>query len=274
MGRELALAEGPREKATVILVWRQVDDEGSAQRSLCENHADSFNSIIDRIRPTRRRVQGENSRFRDSMVQHTAGRPRVVAIMPARNSARTLADTVRAIPPGVIDEVILCDNASRDDTVAVAEGLGLTVVRHPVDRGFGGSIKTLFRTALAAGADLIVELHPDNQYPPEYVPAMIEQIRAGQYAFVIGSRFLPPQRALDGGMPWWKFIANRILTFLNNAMMGVRLSEYHSGLRVYDARWVRTLDLDGLSDDFKLGFQLVSQAVIDGRRIGEVPAFC
>ncbi|MGE0444659.1 MAG: glycosyltransferase family 2 protein [Vicinamibacterales bacterium] len=197
-----------------------------------------------------------------------------MAVMPARNSALTLEDTVRQIPPGVIDEVILCDNASKDDTVAIAERLGLTVVRHPVDRGFGGSIKTLFRTALAHGADLIVELHPDNQYPPEYVPAMIEKLRSRRYAFVIGSRFLPSRRALEGGMPWWKFVANRFLTFMNNTLMGVRLSEYHSGLRVYDAAWVRTLDLDAFSDDFKLGFQLVSQAVIDGWEIGEVPAFC
>jgi glycosyltransferase involved in cell wall biosynthesis len=216
------------------------------------------------------------------MSQHPAGPPaapgaragRVIAVMPARNSARTLEDTIRQIPPGVIDEVILCDNASRDDTVAIAERLGLTVVRHPVDRGFGGSIKTLFRTALARGADLIVELHPDNQYPPEYVPSMIAKIRSGRYAFVIGSRFLPASRALEGGMPWWKFVANRFLTFMNNTLMGVRLSEFHSGLRVYDAAWVRTLDLDRFSDDFKLGFQLVSQAVIDGWTIGEVPAFC
>ncbi|MBM3780022.1 MAG: glycosyltransferase family 2 protein, partial [Acidimicrobiia bacterium] len=121
------------------------------------------------------------------------GAPRVVVIMPARNSARTLEATVAAIPPGSVDEIVLVDNASRDDTVAIAERLGLTVVRHPVDRGFGGSIKTCFRTALAAGADYIIELHPDNQYDPAFIPALLQRARSGDYAIVIGSRFLPPR---------------------------------------------------------------------------------
>lgn len=197
-----------------------------------------------------------------------------MAIMPARNSARTLEDTVRAIPPGCIDQIVLVDNASKDDTVAIAERLGLTVVRHPVDRGFGGSIKTCFRTALAAGADYIVELHPDNQYPPKYVPELVQKIQADDAVMVIASRFLPAKNALDGGMPIYKFISNRILTFLNGLLIGVRLSEFHSGLRVYRAAWVRSLPLDTYSDDFKLGFQLVAQAAKDGGRISEIPAFC
>jgi len=194
--------------------------------------------------------------------------------MPARNSARTLEDTIRAIPPDTIDQIILVDNASRDETVAIAERLGLTVVRHPVDRGFGGSIKTCFRTALEAGADLIVELHPDNQYDPRYVPGLIAKARSGDYAMVIGSRFLPARGALAGGMPWWKFVSNRALTLANSLMMGVNLSEYHSGLRVYDARWVRQLPLDTFSNNYRLGFQLVAQAVKDGWRITEAPATC
>jgi glycosyltransferase involved in cell wall biosynthesis len=208
------------------------------------------------------------------MSNSAQGRPRVVAVMPARNSARTLEDTVRAIPPDTIDQIVLVDNASRDDTVAIAERLGLTVVRHPVDRGFGGSIKTCFRTALESGADLIVELHPDNQYDPKYLPAMIAMAQSGGYAIVIGSRFSPARRALEGGMPWYKFVSNRVLTFVNSALMGVYLSEYHSGLRVYDARWVRSIPLAEFSDDFQLGFQLVAQAVKDGWPIAEAPAFC
>jgi len=199
---------------------------------------------------------------------------RVVAVMPARNSARTLEATIREIPPGSVDHIVLVDNASRDDTVAIAERLGLDVVKHPVDRGFGGSIKSCFRAAVAAGADYIVELHPDNQYPAEFIPALHAKAREGDYAIVIGSRFLPPRTALAGGMPWWKFVSNRALTLMNNLMLGVYLAEYHSGLRIYDARWVRTLPLDKMSDDFKFGFELIGQAVEDGQRIGEVPAFC
>jgi glycosyltransferase involved in cell wall biosynthesis len=194
--------------------------------------------------------------------------------MPARNSAKTLEDTVRAIPPGTVDHIILVDNASKDDTVAIAERLGIQVVRHPVDRGFGGSIKTCFRTALAAGADYIIELHPDNQYDPSYIPALMEKARSAPYAIVIGSRFLPPQRALEGGMPWWKFVSNRALTLLNNLGLGLRLAEFHSGFRVYNARWVEKLPLDKFSDDFNLGFQLFGQAVEDGWAVAEVPAFC
>ena len=208
------------------------------------------------------------------MPDFSTGRGRVVAIMPARNSARTLEATVKRIPPGCIDQIILVDNASKDDTVAIAERLGITVVRHPVDRGFGGSIKTLFRTALAAGADYIIELHPDNQYDPAGIPALLEKIHPDRYAMVIASRFLPAGRALEGGMPWWKFIANRVLTTLDNVMLGVRMSEFHSGFRIYSAKWARTVPMETFSNDFILGFQLIAQAVEDGWELGEVPGFC
>jgi glycosyltransferase involved in cell wall biosynthesis len=198
----------------------------------------------------------------------------VVAIMPARNSARTLEATIAAIPSGCIDQVILSDNASRDDTVAIAERLGITVIRNPVDRGYGGNMKNCLRAALAAGADLIVELHPDNQYDPRGVPALLEVARESGCAIVMGSRFLPARRALAGGMPWWKFVSNRALTVANAALMGVWLSEFHSGLRVYAASWVRTLPLDRMSDGFRLGFQLVVYAAEAGRSMREAPAFC
>jgi glycosyltransferase involved in cell wall biosynthesis len=209
-----------------------------------------------------------------SMVDPSPAHPRIVAIMPARNSARTLEDTVRAIPAGYIDQIVLVDNASKDDTVAIAERLGLTVVRHPVDRGFGGSIKSCFRAALAAKADYVVELHPDNQYDPRYLPALLDKVRSSDYVMVIASRFLPARKALEGGMPWWKFVSNRILTFLNGAMLGVRLSEFHSGFRVYRADWIRSIPFERYSDDFKFAFQLVGQAAEDGQRIGEIAAFC
>ena len=203
------------------------------------------------------------------------GQGRVVVIMPARNSALTIEATVRSIPAGIVDQIVLVDNASKDDTVAIAERLGLTVVRHPVDRGFGGSVKRMFHEALAAGADFVVELHPDNQYDPSSLPSLLQEMGDHRHAMVLASRFLPtPRRALDGGMPWWKFVSNRFLTFMNNAMMGVWLSEYHSGFRIYSARWARTAPWASFSDDFKLGFQLISQAVIEGYTLGEVPGFC
>jgi len=215
-----------------------------------------------------------NAAFQPRTPGRQPGQGRVVVIMPARNSALTLEATVRGIPPGLVDQIVLVDNASKDDTVAIAERLGLTVVRHPVDRGFGGSVKRLFHEALAAGADFVIELHPDNQYDPSGIPALLEAMGDHRHAMVIASRFLPARRALDGGMPWWKFVANRCLTFMNNAMMGVWLSEYHSGFRIYSARWARTAQWNSFSDDFKLGFQLISQAVIDGWTLGEVPGFC
>jgi glycosyltransferase involved in cell wall biosynthesis len=194
-----------------------------------------------------------------------------VAIMPARNSAKTLEATIAEIPPGSVDEIVLVDNASRDDTVAIAERLGLTVVRHPVDRGYGGSIKTCLRTALARGADLIVEIHPDNQYDPAFVPGALAKARSGRYAIVLGSRFLPPSAARKGGMPLWRYVNNRILTFINGRLIGLRVSEFHCGARVYNARWIETLPLDEFSDDFRLGFDVIPRAVEDGWEVSEVP---
>jgi len=203
-----------------------------------------------------------------------SGRGRVVAIMPARNSAKTLEDTIREIPRGFVDQIILVDNASKDDTVAIAERLGLTVVRHTIDRGFGGSMKTLMKAAMAAGADFLIELHPDNQYDAGDIPELLRKMGHDRYAMVMGSRFRPVSKALKGGMPWWKFIANRALTMMNNLLMGLHMSEFHSGLRVYSAKWLRGVPLDDLSDDFKIGFQFFAQAVEDGWRIGEIPTAC
>jgi glycosyltransferase involved in cell wall biosynthesis len=208
------------------------------------------------------------------MSSNSTGRGRVVAIMPARNSARTLEATIKRIPPGYIDQIILADNASKDDTVAIAERLGITVIRQPVDRGFGGNIKTLFRAALDAGADYIIELHPDNQYDPAGIPSLLEKIHPHRYAMVIGSRFLPARSALDRGMPWWKFVSNRALTLMNNVMMGTRMSEFHSGFRVYSAKWARQAPMDTFSDNFILGFQQIASAVEDGWELGEVPGSC
>ncbi len=203
-----------------------------------------------------------------------ATRGRVIVMMPARNSAKTLENTLREIPPGYVDQIILVDNASRDDTVAIAERLGLTVIRHPVDKGFGASIKSLIRASIAAGADFVIELHPDNQYDAGDIPALLDAIGNHTHAMVMGSRFIPARNAYDGGMPWWKFVSNRFLTTMNCLLMNVRLAEFHSGLRVYSVPWLRTVDLEPLSDDFKMAFELIGQAVVDGRTIGQIPTAC
>ena len=201
-------------------------------------------------------------------------RGRVVALMPARNSAKTLENTVREIPPGYVDALILADNASRDDTVAIAERLGITVIRQTADRGFGGNMKTLFKAGLAAGAEFLIELHPDNQYDAGDIPKLLEVMAGHKHAIVMGSRFIPTRNAIEGGMPWWKFVANRALTFLNNLLMGANLTEFHCGLRVYSAEWLKTVPIDTLSDDFKLGFETIALAIADKRSVAEIPTAC
>ena len=192
--------------------------------------------------------------------------------MPARNVARTVQATFDAIPPGTVDEIVLVDNASSDDTASLAEKLGITVVRHPVDRGYGGSLKTCLATALELGADLILELHPDNQYPAELVPDLLETSKDPAIGLVMGSRFLPPRRALDGGMPLWKYVSNRALSRMNGMLLGVHLSEFHTGFRVYNARCVERIPFHENSDDFVFSFEIIAQTVQAGFRVAEIPA--
>src|ERR671914_1530327 len=157
--------------------------------------------------------------------------PKVVVVMPAYNAARTLVRTYRDIPPGVVDHVILVDDLSRDDTVAVAELLDLQVVVHRQNLGYGGNQKTCYDTALAEGADVVVMLHPDYQYDATRIPDLVAPILAGEADMVLGSRFLGDP--LAGGMPRWKYAANRFLTTLQNRAYDLRLSEYHTGFRAY-----------------------------------------
>ena len=193
--------------------------------------------------------------------------------MPARNAAKTLAATYQAIPHGCADEVILVDNKSRDDTVNIAEELGIKVVRHPSDRGYGGSLKTCLTEALEAGADLIVELHPDGQYNTELVPDLIAKARETGVGMVMGSRFIPAKRALDGNMPMWKFLGNRCLTLVNSLLLGVWLSEFHTGYRVYRAEMVRRIPYRSNSDDYLFSFEIIAQSVYFNFGVAEIPAF-
>ena len=195
--------------------------------------------------------------------------PRVIVVMPAYNAARTLLRTYHEIPHDVVDHVVLVDDVSADDTLAIAGMLGIETVLHSQNRGYGGNQKTCYDTALAEGADVVVMLHPDYQYDATAIPALIAPIVRGEYDLMLGSRFLGDP--LAGGMPKWKWLSNRFLTGLENRAFGLHLSEYHTGLRAYSRRLLETIPYARNSDDFVFDQELVAQVVASGRfGIGEV----
>ncbi|MBI3607390.1 MAG: glycosyltransferase family 2 protein [Nitrospirae bacterium] len=195
----------------------------------------------------------------------------VVVVMPAYNAAQTLRETHREVmDQGVVDLVILVDDASQDDTIAVARTLErVTVHRHPKNLGYGANQKTCYRLALDAGADIVVMVHPDYQYTPKLIPAMVSMIGNGLYPCVLGSRILGGY-ALQGGMPLWKYVANRCLTFAENLLLGAKLSEYHTGYRAFSSALLMQLPLDANSDDFVFDNQMLAQIIWFGHAIGEV----
>lgn len=194
---------------------------------------------------------------------------RIVVVMPAYRAARTLEATYLALPLDVVDHVLLVDDASHDDTVAVARRLGIEVHVHAHNRGYGGNQKTCYMQALAAGADIIVMVHPDYQYEPRLVTAMAGMIASGVYDAVLGSRILGGG-ALAGGMPWWKYVANRLLTAAQNLMLGAKMSEYHSGYRAYSSALLKQVRWRDNSDDFVFDNQILAQCILGGFRIGEI----
>lgn len=200
-----------------------------------------------------------------------APRPCLVVVMPAYNAAETVRDTVRRIPDGV-DRVILVDDGSQDETVAIAESLGLEVIRHPHNIGYGGNQKTCYTAALREGADVVVMLHPDGQYDPELITDLIRPIVDGRADMVLGSRFLPPVRVEESGMPRWKIVANRLLTAVENLAMGTRFAECHTGYRAYSAEFLRRIPFLRNSNHFAFDTQVIVQAVAFRQRIAEVPA--
>jgi glycosyltransferase involved in cell wall biosynthesis len=193
---------------------------------------------------------------------------RVVVVMPAYNAARTLERTYRDIPQSIVDKIILVDDVSRDDTVAVAARLGLDVIIHRQNLGYGGNQKTCYDAALADGADAVIMLHPDYQYDATRIPALVEPILNGEKDLMLGSRFLGDP--LAGGMPRWKYISNRFLTSLENLAFGLHLSEYHTGFRAYSRHLLESIPYRLNSDDFVFDQELVSQAVACRMRIGEI----
>lgn len=202
------------------------------------------------------------------------GKPKVVVVMPARQAAATLLRTFEEIPQDAVDEVILVDDSSTDDTVKLARELPVHLVWHPHQVGYGGNQKTCYLQALQQDADIVVMLHPDGQYDAELIPRMIAPIVAGEADLVLGSRLLEPGAALAAGMPRWKYAANRLLTGIENRMMGTRLSEAHTGYRAYSRRLLLTVPFLRNSLDFVFDSELLMQAVHFGFPIREVPAGC
>jgi len=194
---------------------------------------------------------------------------KIIVVMPAYNAAKTLAKTVSEIPRGVVDEILLVDDASSDDTVKLANELGLTVFLHDANFGYGRNQKTCYAEALMHHADIVVMLHPDYQYSPNLIVPMASMIAYGEYDVVIGSRILG-KGALAGGMPRYKFIANRLLTLVQNILMSYKLSEYHTGFRAFRREVIEALPIGTNSDDFVFDNQMLAQIIFRGFRVGEL----
>jgi glycosyltransferase involved in cell wall biosynthesis len=199
------------------------------------------------------------------------GDNRIVVTMPAYHAEHTLERTYRDIPEGLADEVLVVDDASTDGTVAVARQLGLTVFVHPANRGYGGNQKTCYDEALRAGASIVVLLHPDYQYDPKTLTALVEPLVAGRADFTFGSRFANGADPRTGGMPQYRYVGNRLTTAIENAMLGTHFSELHSGLKAYTRGFLERVDYHRYSDDFVFDSQMVIEAVLTGARIEEVP---
>ena len=196
---------------------------------------------------------------------------KIVVVMPAYNAAKTLRKTYdEVMAQGIVDRIILVDDASRDETASIAEALdGVYMHVHPENRGYGGNQKTCYRLALEEGADVVIMLHPDYQYTPSLIPAMASMIANDLYPCVLGSRILGGY-ALKGGMPWWKYVSNRILTLAENLLLGAKLSEYHTGYRAFSGELLKQLPLNENSDDFVFDNQMLAQILWFGHTVAEV----
>ena len=194
---------------------------------------------------------------------------KIAVVLPAYNAEKTIQRTVDEIPLEIVDDIILTDDASSDDTSEIARKLGLHVIRHDENRGYGANQKTCYAAALSRGADIVVMLHPDYQYTPLLVTAMASMIAYDQYDCVLASRILG-NGALTGGMPVYKYISNRVLTLIQNLLIGQKLSEYHTGYRAWSRAVIERLPLLSCSDDFVFDNQMIVQAVYFGFRIGEI----
>lgn len=196
---------------------------------------------------------------------------KVIVVMPAYNAEQTVERTFRDIPMDHVSEVILVDDVSTDRTVEVSESLGITTIRHQQNGGYGANQKTCYREALARGADIVVMVHPDYQYDARVIPAINNLLRLNICDAVFGSRIRTRQEALQGGMPWWKYVANRLLTITENFALGQNMSDAHTGLRAYTRDVLEKIPFEQNSDDFVFDSQFISQLVWFKFRIGDVP---
>ncbi len=194
---------------------------------------------------------------------------KIVVVMPAYNASKTLEATYQEIPKDLVDDVILVDDASGDDTAEKARALGIRTIVHTTNLGYGGNQKTCYRAALSLGADVVVMLHPDYQYSPRLISAIASMVVSGHYDVVLASRILGGE-ALKGGMPLYKYIANRVLTYVENLALGAKLSEYHTGFRAFSRAVLETLPLERNSNDFVFDNEMLAQAVFFGFHIGEI----
>jgi len=194
---------------------------------------------------------------------------KIVIVMPAYNAELTLEKTYKDIPKGLVSEIILCDDQSRDRTVEIAKRLGLTVLLHEKNKGYGGNQKTLYKEALKRNPDVIVMLHPDYQYDSKKIPDLIQPILNNQADIVLGSRMLG-KGALEGGMPFYKYVSNKFLTFCQNKVLGLNLSEYHTGLRAYNSEFLKKVGWQDNSDDFLFDAQILIKAARLKLRIAEI----
>ena len=194
---------------------------------------------------------------------------RIAVVLPAYNAAQTLKRTVDEIPHDLVDDIILTDDASKDNTSELARSMGLHTIRHDNNRGYGGNQKTCYTAALSRGADIVVMLHPDYQYTPKLVTAMASMIAYDEFDYVLASRILG-KGALVGGMPMYKYISNRALTFAENLLLGQKVSEYHTGYRAWSRALLERLPLMQCSDDFVFDNEMIAQATHFGFRVGEI----
>lgn len=196
---------------------------------------------------------------------------RTIVVMPAYNAGKTLETTVRDIPPGVADEIILVDDCSKDNTVKIAKKLGLKVIIHEKNLGYGANQKTCYREALKDGADIVVMIHPDYQYDPRLTPYLTGIIREEICDVMLGNRIRTRKETLTGGMPLYKYLANRFLTIIENFFLGQNLGEWHSGFRAYSRKVLETIPWENNSNDFVFDQQFLIQAAYFGFRIGDIP---